>query len=659
MTNLLHRVSLLIRGLLPALFLGGVLFQPLLAADDSFPIGNLGIKPLDESGAGVGSGEPLEPDQAFNFSGATYDGKQLAMSWTIAPDYYLYRGKIKVRVLPVKGLEVGEVVLPPGKPKKDEFFGTIQAMYKFADAKVVLTRTAEARQAIDLITEVSWQGCAELLGICYPPEVRLMKTSLPAVKDGTEANDILVLEDIPAGSVDFEAGTTTTASAPAAVRTVSEQDKIANMLAGGSTVLTLLSFLGFGLLLSFTPCVFPMIPILSGIIAGQKDITSRKAFMLSLVYVLAMALTYTIAGVLAGLFGSNLQAALQNPWALGIFSAIFVLLSLSMFGFYELQIPASIQTRLNEFSNKQAGGSMIGVAIMGVLSALIVGPCVAAPLAGALIYIGLTGDAVLGGMALFALSLGMGIPLLIIGTLAGKMLPRAGTWMEAVKAVFGVLLLGVAIWMLERVLPMPVIMLLWAALLIISAIYMGALTSVSDSTSGWAKLWKGVGIMLLIYGGLLMIGAASGGNDVLQPLKGVMVGGGGSAAQQKLAFRYVDNEADLQQALSESKGRTVMLDFYADWCPSCKEMEKYTFPDPAVREVLSDVVLLKADVTANNDEHKAMMKNFGIVGPPAMLFFDTNGQERKEMRLVGFLPANTFAEHVRGAKALPQVPQPE
>jgi thiol:disulfide interchange protein DsbD len=639
-----------------ALCLGFVVFQPVLA-DDAFPIGNLGIKPLDESSSGAGSsGEPLEPDQAFAFSGVTFDGKQLAMSWTIAPDYYLYRGKFKIRVLPVNGLEVGEVILPPGKPKKDEFYGTIQAMYNFADATVALTRTGQAKGEMDLVTEVTWQGCAEKLGICYPPETRLLKTSLAALKGDAAQNDITILAETEPGSVSFETGSSTP-PVPSAVKTVSEQDQIANMLAGGSTLLTLLSFLGFGLLLSFTPCVFPMIPILSGIIAGQKDITPRKAFMLSLVYVLAMALTYTVAGVLAGLFGSNLQAALQNPWALGIFSAIFVLLSLSMFGFYELQIPAAMQTRLNEFSNKQAGGSMIGVAIMGVLSALIVGPCVAAPLAGALIYIGLTGDAVLGGMALFALSLGMGIPLLVVGTLAGKMLPRAGTWMEAVKAVFGVLLLGVAIWMLERVLPMAVIMLLWAALLIISAIYMGATTALSETVSGWAKLWKGVGIMLLIHGAALMVGAAAGGNDVLQPLKGVFSSGGG-AAQQKLVFRYVDNLDDLQQALTESKGRTVMLDFYADWCPSCKEMEKYTFPDPAVKEVLSDVVLLKADVTANNDAHKAMMKNFGIVGPPAMLFFDTNGQERKEMRLVGFLPANTFAEHVRGAKALPQAPQP-
>nr|CAA6829446.1 MAG: Cytochrome c-type biogenesis protein DsbD, protein-disulfide reductase (EC [uncultured Thiotrichaceae bacterium] len=646
MTNLFHRASSLMRGLLQLMLLSmAVVMQPALAADDAFPIGNLGIKALNESSAG--SSDPLAPEDAFAFSGVTYDGKKLAMSWTIAPDYYLYRGKFKIRVLPTDGLAVGEVDLPPGKTKKDEFFGTIEAVYNFTNATLPVTH--DGAKAAELVTEVSWQGCAESLGICYPPVVKQFKTSLAA---GKPVDDVIIMDELAEPTFDITGKTAPkTPAAPSGVRTESEQDRIANMLSGDSTLLILLSFLGFGLLLSFTPCVFPMIPILSGIIAGQKDITPRKAFVLSLVYVLAMALTYTIAGVLAGMFGSNLSAALQNPWALGIFSAIFVLLSLSMFGFYELQIPAAMQTRLNEFSNKQAGGSMIGVAIMGVLSALIVGPCVAAPLAGALIYIGLTGDAVLGGMALFALSLGMGIPLLIVGTLAGNMLPRAGMWMEAVKAVFGVLLLGVAIWMLERVLPMQIIMLLWAALIIISAVYMGATTALTNESSGWSKFWKGAAIVMMLHGGALVVGAAAGGNDVLQPLKGVF-GGGASSVQEKLAFRYVNNLDELNQALSESKGKTVMFDFYADWCPSCKEMEKYTFPDAAVKDALSDVVLLKADVTTNNTEHKAMMADFGIVGPPAIIFYNSKGEEQKAMRLVGFLPAVEFAEHVRGAKAL-------
>lgn len=649
MINLFRRAHSLVHGLLVMLFLGmTIAIQPVLGADDTFPIGNLGIKALSDSGAASDSGEPLPPEEAFAFSGVTYDGKKLAMSWGIAPDYYLYQDKFKIRVLPADGLTVGEVVLPEGKSKVDEFYGTIQALYKFAD--VTLPVTYDSKQAQDLVVEATWQGCAEKLGICYPPMIKQFKTTLAA---GKAVNDVIILDELPEeDAIDITGKAMPETQPVSGVRTVSEQDRIANMLSGDNTFLVLLSFLGFGLLLSFTPCVFPMIPILSGIIAGQKEVTPRKAFMLSLVYVLAMALTYTLAGVLAGLFGSNLSAALQNPWALGIFSAIFVLLSLSMFGFYELQIPAAMQTRLNEFSNQQAGGSMIGVAIMGVLSALIVGPCVAAPLAGALIYIGLTGDAVLGGMALFALSLGMGIPLLVVGTLAGNMLPRAGMWMESVKAVFGVLLLAVAIWMLERVLPVQATLFLWALLIICSAVYMGATTALTKESGGWRKLWKGVGIVMMLHGGALMVGAAAGGNDVLQPLKGVF-GGGSSVAQEKLSFRYVNNLAELQQAINESKGRTVMFDFYADWCVSCKEMEKYTFPDPAVRDALSDVVLLKADVTANNAEHKAMMADFGIIGPPAMLFFDASGQEQKAMRLVGFLPANTFAEHVRGAKALP------
>lgn len=646
MVNLLCRVPSLLHGVLLIVLLGMTLAAQPVVAEGWFPIGNSGIKSLNE---GAGSGEPLPADEAFAFSGVTYDGKKLAMSWTVAPDYYMYRGRFKIRVLPTAGLKVGEVVLPRGKPKEDEFYGTITAMYDFVDA--TLPVTYNGKNDLDLVVEASYQGCAESLGICYPPMAKQFKTTLAA---GKAVDSVIILDELPEGSVDITGKAVSKPQPAAGVRTESEQDRIAGMLSGDNVWLVLLSFLGFGLLLSFTPCVFPMIPILSGIIAGQKDITPRKAFLLSLVYVLAMALTYTVAGVLAGLFGSNLSAALQAPWVLIMFSAIFVLLSLSMFGFYELQIPSALQTRLNEFSNKQAGGSMIGVAIMGVLSALIVGPCVAAPLAGALIYIGLTGDAVLGGMALFALSLGMGIPLLVVGTLAGNMLPRAGLWMEAVKAVFGVLLLGVAIWMLERILPMQVIMLLWAALIIISAVYMGATTALTAESSGWSKLWKGAGILLMLHGGALVMGAAAGGNDVLQPLKGVF-SSGSTAAQEKLAFRYVDNLEELQQAIAESKGRTVMFDFYADWCPSCKEMEKYTFPDPAVRAALSDVVLLKADVTANNAQHKALLAHFGLVGPPAMLFFDPQGQEQKAMRLVGFLPADKFAEHVRGAKVQPAV----
>jgi thiol:disulfide interchange protein DsbD len=395
-----------------------------------------------------------------------------------------------------------------------------------------------------------------------------------------------------------------------------------------------------------------MIPILSGIIAGQgPDITTRKAFVLSLVYVLAMALTYTVVGVLAGLFGANLQAAFQNPWVLTSFALIFVLLALSMFGFYELQLPSSFQSKLAEMSNKQEGGTLIGVAIMGLLSALIVGPCVAPPLFGALIYISQTGDAVLGGVALFALSMGMGAPLIAIGTSAGKLLPRAGAWMDAVKAVFGVALLGVAIFMLERILPPAVAMLLWGLLLICSAVYMGALTQLPAGSSGWSKLWKGLGVFLLIYGALMLLGAAAGGKDTVQPLRGLAVGGGGGAAAEA-SFTRVKTVEDLDREIAKAGalGKPVMLDFYADWCVTCKELERYTFSDPAVIEEMNRFVLLKADVTANDDEDQALMQGrFGIPGPPAILFFDTSGNELKGYRMVGFKPADAFVEHLRRA----------
>ena len=432
---------------------------------------------------------------------------------------------------------------------------------------------------------------------------------------------------------------------------ISEQDQIAASLASGNTLLIILTFFGFGLLLAFTPCVFPMIPILSSIIVGQgESITTRKAFFMSLTYVLAMALTYTVAGVIAGWFGENLQAAFQNPWVLGSFAAVFVALSLSMFGFYELQMPSALQSRLTEISNRQQGGTLIGVAVMGFLSALIVGPCVAAPLAGALIYIGQTGDAILGGAALFALSLGMGAPLIAIGTSAGKLLPKAGGWMDAIKAVFGVLLLAVAIWMLERVIPPAVTMLLWAVLLIVSAVYMKALDSLSPESGGWQKLWKGIGVVLLVLGSLQLIGAAAGGRDYLQPLKGLQLGmGSGTASsEQHLAFKRIKSVDDLQRELASAsnQGKLVMLDFYADWCVYCKDYEKYVFTDPRVQQTLSNVVLLQADVTANDEQDKALLKHVKVTAPPAILFFDKHSTEMRGYRLVGSMDADEFLAHL-------------
>ena len=587
---------------------------------------------LSES-LGVGGGgedEVLEPDQAFQFSMNVADPNTLVAYWQIAPDHYMYRGKISFALADGQTVQLGQIDLPAGEKKHDEFFGDIEVYHNQVEARVALIRTSLDPTTVQLTA--TYQGCAEKTGICYPPIKKTLSLALPA-------------------ATSLAAATTEPGGPATQPEVVSEQDQIAATLASGNTLLTILTFFGFGLLLAFTPCVFPMIPILSSIIVGQgESITTRKAFFMSLTYVLAMALTYTVAGVIAGWFGENLQAAFQNPWVLGSFAAVFVALSLSMFGFYDLQMPSALQSKLTEISNRQQGGTLLGVAVMGFLSALIVGPCVAAPLAGALIYIGQTGDAMLGGAALFALSLGMGAPLIAIGTSAGKLLPRAGGWMDAIKAVFGVMLLAVAIWMLERVIPPAVTMLLWAVLLIVSAIYMKALDSLGPDSSGWQKLWKGIGVVLLVLGTLQLIGAAAGGRDYLQPLKGLQLGMGGGAAssEQHLAFKRIKNVEDLQRELTSAsnQGKQVMLDFYADWCIYCKDYEKYVFTDPRVQQTLSNVVLLQADVTANDEQDKALLKHVKVTAPPAILFFDKHGTETRGYRLVGSMDADEFLAHL-------------
>src|SRR5690606_34727963 len=365
-----------------------------------------------------------------------------------------------------------------------------------------------------------------------------------------------------------------------------------------------------------TPCMLPMIPILSGLIAGHSPALSRRhAFGLSLVYVLAMALTYALAGVAAGLAGTMLTAYLQNPWVLGSFAGVFVLLALSMFGFYQLQMPSFIQGKLFGLANRTRGGKTISVGLMGALSAIIVGPCVAAPLAGALLYIGQTGDVALGGLALFSLAIGMGVPLLIFGTTAGALLPKAGPWMKFVQHFFGVTMLAVAIYLISPVIPAVVHMSLWAVLLIISAMYLRALDPLPDGSPGFVRLGKGIGVIALVSGLALLIGVLSGGRDVLQPLDGLR--GPGAAASQNIGspemqFKKVTSLADLESEVQAAEGRYVMLDFWADWCIACKDMERFTFTDAQVRERLKDVVLLKADVTANNADHQALLKRFEL-----------------------------------------------
>jgi len=575
--------------------------------------------------AGAQDDEFLPPDEAFRFSARMERPDAVTLQWIVAEGYYLYRDKFAVHTDSTL-VTLGTPLLPQGERKIDEFFGETQVLYDIVEATLPLARPAGERGAFEL--EVAYQGCAEA-GLCYPVIRKSVMVTLPPT-------------DTPA----------TLAAAGGSAGRMSEQDRLAQRLANGETLWTILAFFGFGALLAFTPCVLPMIPILSGVVIGQGGRSSAgHAFALSLAYVLAMALTYTAAGVLAGLFGANLQIWFQNPWVLSGFAAVFVLLALSMFGFYELQMPSSLQTRLTEISSRERGRGLLGAALMGLLSALIVGPCVTAPLIGALIYIGQTGDAVLGGAALFALSLGMGAPLIAIGTSAGKLLPKAGPWMNAVKAVFGVIMLGVALWLLERILPVAVTMLLAGALLVVSGIYMGAFDDVAAGDTGWRRLWKGLGLVVFVYGGTLLVGAASGSQDLLQPLRAITNSGGVAESSRQLVFRRIKTTAALDQALNEARtqGRPVMFDFYADWCVSCKEMEHYTFSDPAVRAALAGAMLLQADVTANDADDQALLSRFEIFGPPTIAFFDAAGRELRAFRVVGYMPAAEFAGHVSEA----------
>lgn len=583
------------------------------------------------SGAGQDSinQEPALPaDRAFVYEAIGLSPETILVRFTAQPGYYLYRDKLAFRVLGDAGFEVREADLPEGTMKDDPEFGPVQVYFGQIEIPVHINRPAGPEQTISL--QADYQGCRDG-DICYPPQSSvadlLIAASPVSIPTTSEAED---------GPV----------SKPVKPKT-SEQDVLAQMLLnnpGGALV----AFFIAGLLLAFTPCVFPMVPILSGIIAGQGErMTASRAFWLSLVYVLAMAVTYTIAGVLAGLFGQNLQALFQNPWILGFFIAIFIALALSMFGFFELQLPSALQTRLTQASNKQKGGSLAGVAVMGFLSALIVGPCVAPPLTAALIVIGASGSAFLGGSALFALSMGMGVPLILFGVSAGKLVPKAGPWMDAIKAAFGVGLLALAIWMLERIVQGPVILLLWGILAIASGVYLGALERIPEGASGWRRLWKALGLVLMLLGAIEIIGAASGGDDWMKPLKQVRSSGSAESVEH-VSFQRIKSLEDLELAVNgaSQSGKPAMLDFYADWCVECVRMERNTFPEPEIQALLKQIRPLQADVTENDDTDQALMQKFSIIGPPAILFFDNKGAEMADFRLVGYFGPAEFAEHL-------------
>jgi thiol:disulfide interchange protein DsbD len=586
--------------------------------------------------------EFLPVQKAFRVDLQAVDATTLVAELAPAPGYYLYRDKTRFSAAKDSGADIGAVTLPPGELKSDPNFGETLVWHQPVRVTVPLRRQGTGRSHASV--DVGFQGCAEA-GLCYPPTTRRFEIVLAAFEPSSKRADAPAVT-APAAQTATPPATTAPgpASAPPATaksQALDESSKIARILRSGNFWLIIASFFGFGILLSFTPCVLPMVPILSGIIVGQgHKVTRGHAFSLSAVYVGGMAITYAIAGVAAGLSGTLLSNALQDPRVLGAFAGLFVLLSLSMFGFYELQLPASLQSRLSDTSNRMKGGSFWGVFAMGVLSALIVGPCVAAPLAGALLYINQSRDAVLGGSALFAMALGMGVPLMAVGLSAGTLLPKAGAWMQTVKNLFGVVLLGLAIWIISPVIAAVLHMLLWAGLLICSAVYLHALDPLPHNASGFRKLFKGVGVIALLVGVALLAGALSGGRDILQPLSGLRAAR--SVPDNTPRFERVASVAQLDSRLAQAAGRAVMLDFYADWCVSCKEMERFTFTDPAVQARMNRMLLLKADVTANTPEDAALLERFGLFGPPGTIFFDGRGRELSGLRVIGFEPAGRF-----------------
>jgi len=554
----------------------------------------------------------LPPEEAFAFSARVIDAGAIEVRFMIAEGYYLYRERLTFAAEGNPAVHLGAAELPPGAKHRDEFFGDVQTYRKEVRVRVPVQGTG----AFDL--KVVSQGCADA-GVCYVPMESKARLVLAAAGPGFSEG---------AGAAQGEPRLSIFASDVEIAR-----------LFEGNLGLVLASFLGFGLLLAFTPCMLPMIPILSGIIAGEgRDVNKMRALALSVAYVLGMAIAYAAAGVAAGYSGTLLAAALQNAWVLGAFALVFVALAFSMFGFYDLALPHFLHHRLHAAHQRLRGGRILSVAAMGILSAIIVSPCVAAPLAGALLYISQTRDITLGGSALFAMALGMGLPLIAVGVSEGALLPKSGPWMDGVRKFFGVLLLAVALWTVSPVVPAALAMFAWAALAIGSAVFLRVFDSLPAAASGWWRLWKACGVLLLLVGGALLIGALSGSRDPLRPLAGLI---GSRAAVPPTAFIRVSSATELEQRL-HAAGRPAMLDFYADWCVSCKEMEAFTFSDPRVRAKLAEMELLQSDVTANRPEHQELLKRFSLFGPPGIIFFDGQGRELKGLRVVGYQNADRF-----------------
>ncbi len=587
----------------------------------------------------------LDPQQAFKLTAELNNSRTIVLKWEIAKGYKLYRDKVTVGVESGKA-ELKTPLLPKGIMITDPSTNEKIAIYHDRLNIDVPLVKADAPFTLSVV----YQGCAED-GLCYPPITRLFKVD-PA-KPGiltAAGEEAATLADNSAVEAEKSASAVPSVAEGAAPSKVAAADNDLSLatatLAGGSLWKIALAFLAFGLLLSFTPCVLPMVPILSSIIVGEGDVTRRRSFLMALAYCLGMALVYTSLGVAAGLAGEGLAGALQKPWVLVMFALLLVLLSLSMFDVYQLQLPVALQSKLGKASGGLKRGRFAGVFFMGALSALIVGPCVAAPLAGTLVYISQTRDVLLGGLALFSMAMGMSVPLLLLGLSAGSLLPKAGAWMIGVKYVFGLLLIAVAIWMVSPILPVPAVMLFWGAFAILCSVFLGVFDTSAAKPTIALRFGKTLGLVLFVIGLLEVVGAAAGGTNALEPLSQIRGVSTASSGEEKgVGFTRIKTVAELDQALLSSK-KPVMLDFYADWCVACKEMDRFTFHDPKVLEQLGNLTLLQVNVTANSADDRALMKRFGLFGPPGMIFFDTRGKEIAESRIVGVLDARAFFDHV-------------
>ncbi len=561
--------------------------------------------------------QPLLPEQAFAFSAHLTKPNQLILQWKIAPGYYLYKSQLRLYNAQAK---IIPLTLPQGTAKHDILHGTDQF---YTDTLKIAVPLVSANQTSTAFT-IEYQGCSTQ-NFCYS----------------------LIKRDFRFNATSGSAAQFTVSSEP----TSSKQTYTEMLFTKHSPFIIILTFLGLGLLLAFTPCVLPMVPILYGIIIGhrKKSPSTAKAFSLSLAYVLGMAITYAIAGMAVALIGNHIQTELQKPWIIILFSGIFVLMALSLFGLYEFQLPSHWQKSLTQLSNRQKSGTYFGVFLMGSISSLIVSPCISPALVGVLAYIAHTGNIGLGALALLSLGIGMGLPLLLVGASITKLLPKTGSWMQIIEYLVGIMMLAFAIWLLARIIPGPLALLLWSALLIISAIMMG---DFAKAISHWQHVRHGLASIALIYGIILLVGAVLGNSDPLHPWENWRFTSQTTSHSTQPLFITVNNMAQLNQKLAQAKQekKWAILDFYADWCESCVRMDRYLFTKQDVKQALKGFILLRNNITANNAFDKALMHRFQVIAPPTLLFFTPDGKELTPERLIGDITPKNLLAHIQKLK---------